>query len=66
MPTGAKHQKLTGDSANPGTYFAEDCRCMIGADHDAAEEFAFGDVLSEDDAEEIWRSSGMDEDYHFR
>lgn len=33
---------------------------MIGEDHDDSDE------LSPDEAEDIWFSSGMDEDYDFR
>lgn len=61
MPTGPKH--LHGyDVMENGTFVTmeEDCRCMIGEDHHDS------DMLSADEANDIWMSSGMDEDYDFR
>lgn len=61
MPTGPKHLRWY-DTLIDGVEerHEEDCRCMIGDDHDDSQ------VLSDDEAEDIWRSSGMDEDYDFR
>lgn len=61
MPTGPKHihsYNYLHDGIEERV--EEVCRCMIGEDHDD------GDGLSPSDAEEIWLSSGMDEDYDFR
>ena len=63
MPTGPKHLKhftLNGSS------YAEDCRCMVGEDHEEGADGPLGEALSPWAAEEIWLSSGMDEDYDFR
>ena len=65
MPTGSKHQKFTDANDGSGDSYAEDCRCTIGQDHDGDGETEFGG-LGEADAEAIWLSSGMDEDYDFR
>jgi hypothetical protein len=63
MPTGPLHQKyvtIPGESSQHG----EDCRCMIGVDHDAEADTG-GSSLSVWDAADIWLSNGMDEDYTF-
>ncbi len=63
MPTGPKHQKyytIERGSSQRG----EDCRCVIGSDHDAVDDTA-GESLSVWDAADIWLSNGMDEDYMF-
>lgn len=72
MPTGPKHIRSYSIARVPegmkfftnGDYIHEDvdeeCRCMIGEDHNDS------DNLSEEDAENIWLSSGQDEDYDFR
>lgn len=62
MPTGPLHKKyytIPGELSEYG----EDCRCMIGEDHDA--EGRTGEALDVSDAADIWLSSGMDEDYTF-
>ncbi len=64
MPTGAKHYRIIQDPIH-GEGGIE-CRCMIGEDHDEGDDFPLSNSLSESDAEDIWRSSGMDEDYDFR
>lgn len=56
MPTGPKHLKELED----GTEVA--CRCTIGDDH-YEEGYS---SLSATDAENIWLSSGKDEDYDMR
>lgn len=73
MPTGPAHERIVNEVVN-GEVVAQQvfpCRCMQGEDH-AADDSSWGD---EDDshpesnfagAEEIWLSSGMDEDYDFR
>lgn len=55
MPTGPKHYR------DSGSYF-EECRCMIGEDHDGD---GNEETLSVYDAADIWLSNGMDEDYAF-
>lgn len=58
MPTGPAHERRITD------YMVENCRCIIGEDHDSN-----GDPIDPDgpaDAEEIFLSSGGDEDYDFR
>ncbi|ODT25956.1 hypothetical protein [Microbacterium sp. SCN 69-37] len=62
MPTGARHNKY----ASYEDLYAEDCRCMIGADHVVGDDGPMSEYLSQSDAEDIWLSSGMDEDYDFR
>jgi hypothetical protein len=57
MPTGPKHVRAWEDMA--GVHHEEDCRCTIGEDHHDSD-FSVGD------ADEIWDSSGHDEDYDFR
>lgn len=61
MPTGPKHQRLLVDNEGRETGESEDCRCTIGDDHREWE----SETLSVDDASDIWRSRGMDEDYTF-
>lgn len=51
--------------ANTAGEWTEECRCMMGEDHDEEGE-AMSNYISESDAEDIWLSSGMDEDYDFR
>lgn len=63
MPTGPKHLK---HFELDGSTYAEDCRCMVGEDHEEGEDTPLGEALSSWEAEEIWLSSGMDEDYDFR
>ncbi|MWV47882.1 hypothetical protein GRS96_01170 [Rathayibacter sp. VKM Ac-2803] len=72
MPTGPLHDHVVNSIVSGEfTQEATPCRCMIGEDHvegpwpgedepetDAATSFA--------GAEEIWESSGKDEDYDFR
>lgn len=62
MPTGPKHQKYY--TLEDSTQYGEDCRCMIGEDHDALDD-AGGESLSVYDAADIWLSNGMDDDYTF-
>lgn len=64
MPTGPKHQKYSPIPGEANSFYAEDCRCMIGVDHDA-DDGIVGDSLSVSDAADIWMSNGMDEDYTF-
>ena len=66
MPTGPKHSKLTlvGDGSDDA--WAEECRCMIGADHYEGDDGPASEYISTSDAEDIWLSSGMDEDYDLR
>ncbi|MCK8608886.1 hypothetical protein [Agromyces sp. C10] len=62
MPTGPKHIR-SYDLLHPDgreEHIEEPCRCTIGDDHDAS------DALSPWEAEDIYMSSGMDEDYDFR
>jgi len=63
MPTGAKHYRVY--EANTAREWTEECRCTLGEDHDD-EGNATSNYLGEDEAEDIWRSSGMDPDYDFR
>lgn len=63
MPTGQKHYRV--HEANTAGEWTEECRCMMGEDHDEEGE-AMSNYISESDAEDIWLSSGMDEDYDFR
>jgi hypothetical protein len=62
MPTGPKHIHSYDVLHADGTeaHVEESCRCTIGDDHDDSEK------LSPWEAEDIWLSSGMDEDYDFR
>lgn len=61
MPTGPAHQKV-----NEGDDTSEQCRCMIGNDHLVGDDTPLSEALSPSYAEDIWLSSGMDEDYDFR
>ncbi len=55
MPTGPKHMRIDDDGDEVP------CRCTAGEDHDDR------DIsLSPQDANDIWLSSGQDEDYDFR
>ncbi|WP_405372052.1 MULTISPECIES: hypothetical protein [unclassified Microbacterium] len=75
MPTGAAHKRIVNEIVN-GEVVAQEffpCRCVRGEDH-LDDSSSWGNLLdTEDDgtedfagAEEIWLSSGMDEDYDFR
>ncbi|MGU3358162.1 hypothetical protein ACLBWJ_12985 [Microbacterium sp. M4A5_1d] len=66
MPTGPKHYKLTAANDATESEWAEECRCMIGADHHDGDDGPASEYLSRDDATDIWLSSGQDEDYDFR
>jgi len=63
MPTGPKHYRV--HEARSAREWTEECRCTIGEDHDDEDE-PMSNYLSADEAEDIWLSSGMDEDYDFR
>lgn len=63
MPAGAKHYRV--HEPNTDSEWSEACRCTIGEDHDEDDEL-MSNYLSSSDAEDIWLSSGMDEDYDFR
>lgn len=78
MPTGPLHERLISaefDGAGSLTrVVVEDCRCMIGSNHDDAGdeiddwqdlEDAGDQSLSVYDAADIWLSRGQDEDYMF-
>ena len=63
MPTGPKHQRFVlveFDENGRESGYCEDCRCMIGADHDGD---GGSERLGVHDAADIWLSKGMDEDY---
>lgn len=62
MPTGPRHIHSYEVNYLDGRveHIEEDCRCMIGDDHHDS------DMLSDTEAEDIYMSSGMDEDYDFR
>lgn len=64
MPTGARHYRVVqeGTDGEGGI----ECRCTIGEDHVDGEGGPMSNYLSADVAEDIWLSSGMDEDYDFR
>jgi hypothetical protein len=64
MPTGAKHYRIVQDPTH-GEGGIE-CRCTIGEDHLDCDDGPVSNYLGEDEAEDIWLSSGMDEDYDFR
>lgn len=66
MPTGPLHNKLTPAEDGSGGDWAEACRCTVGADHYVGDDGPASEYLSESDAEDIWLSSGQDEDYDFR
>lgn len=63
MPTGPKHQRFIPCDDDDGTFYGEDCRCMIGEDHES--DGSTGESLDVYDAADIWLSNGMDEDYTF-
>lgn len=76
MPTGSAHERVVNEIVN-GEVVAQQsfpCRCMQGEDHLAAGSSWGDDGAPDDDdndedfagSEEIWLSSGMDEDYDFR
>lgn len=77
MPTGPLHERLLSASfdaaGNLSSVSVEDCRCMIGTNHDAhgAEVEDWQDLedetssLSVYEAADIWRSRGEDPDYQF-
>lgn len=75
MPTGVAHDRFVNEIVNGEVVDQKSfpCRCMIGDDH-LDDSSSWGDELDEDDEdetgfagdEEIWLSSGMDEDYDFR
>jgi hypothetical protein len=75
MPTGVAHHQFVNEIVNGEVVDQESfpCRCTIGDDHlDVSS--SWGDEPDEEDEdgtgfagdEEIWLSSGMDEDYDFR
>lgn len=76
MPTGPAHHSLVNEIVD-GDVVAQEatpCRCMQGEDH-LADGSSWGDDGDPNDfhpeasfagSEEIWLSSGMDEDYDFR
>ncbi|TFC86674.1 hypothetical protein [Cryobacterium sp. TMT3-29-2] len=64
MPTGAKHNRIVHDPIHGEG--GMECRCTIGEDHLEGDDSALSNYLSESDAEDIWNSSGRDEDYDFR
>lgn len=64
MPTGTKHSRIVQDPTHGESGI--ECRCMIGEDHHDGDDGPASNYLSESDAEDIWLSSGMDEDYDFR
>lgn len=74
MATGVSHHRVVNKVVNGQVVDQESypCRCMIGEDH-LDESSSWGDEEDDDDGtvgfagdEEIWLSSGMDEDYDFR
>jgi hypothetical protein len=61
MPTGARHFRLWDEEIGGVVVEqSEECRCTIGEDHHDS------NMLSQTEAEDIWLSSGMEEDYDFR
>ncbi|CAD6015840.1 conserved protein of unknown function (plasmid) [Agreia sp. COWG] len=64
MPTGAKHLRIVQDPIHGEGGIA--CRCTIGEDHIDGDHTAASNYISSSDAEDIWLSSGMDEDYDLR
>ncbi|MFI9157535.1 hypothetical protein [Kitasatospora aureofaciens] len=73
MPTGPLHDRVINSTVNGEfTQQAFPCRCMIGDDHvegpfpDDEEQEPEEDWPEVPYAEEIYLSSGMDEDYDFR
>ena len=71
MPTGPLHDRAVNSIVN-GEITQEifRCRCMIGEVHIEGPDFGDDEEEPEDysfaGAEEIWLSSGKDEDYDFR
>lgn len=77
MPTGPLHERLISadfdDAGNLVNVTVEECRCMIGTNHDGdgTEVDDWQDLeddassLSVYDAADIWRSRGEDPDYRF-
>ena len=73
MPTGEAHDRVV-NSIVDGEFTQEafPCRCMIGSDHIEGADFPGEEPFEEDEvesfagAEEIYDSSGRDEDYDFR
>ncbi|GAA3112775.1 hypothetical protein ACFQ0X_43115 [Streptomyces rectiviolaceus] len=71
MPTGPLHDRAVNSLVN-GEPAQEvfPCRCTIGEDHIEGPDFVDHEEEPEGHsfagAEEIWLSSGMDEDYDFR
>lgn len=66
VPTGPKHQRFVFVELDEGgreSGYCEDCRCMIGEDHDGDD--GGSEALSVHEAADIWLSNGMDEDYTF-
>lgn len=61
MPTGKRHYRSATSDTDVGT----PCRCAIGEDHDE-DGARFSEALSPNEANDIYMSSGMDEDYDFR
>jgi hypothetical protein len=74
MPTGPEHAHVTNTIVNGEiTQDYVICRCMIGEDHIDGPQSIDDDEYDDDDgggsfagAEEIYDSSGRDEDYDFR
>lgn len=74
MPTGIAHDRIVNELVDGQVVSQElfPCRCTIGEAH-LDESSSWGDDNNDDDNdegfagdEEIWRDSGMDEDYDFR
>lgn len=75
MPTGRSHDRFVNEIGDDGQVIAQQsfpCRCTIGDDH-LDESSSWGESDDNDDEtegfagdEEIWDSSGRDEDYDFR
>lgn len=78
MPTGPKHARFVFVEFSPTGEregYEEDCRCMIGVDHNAIDGDAYDDEDEDDNGEDeslpvheaadIWMSNGKDEDYMF-
>ncbi|MGW0469198.1 hypothetical protein ACWDX6_28665 [Streptomyces sp. NPDC003027] len=71
MPTGPSHDRVVNSLVNgEPSQEVSPCRCMIGEDHFEGPDFLDHEEEPEGHsfagAEEIWLSSGMDEDYDFR
>lgn len=75
MPTGPTHDRFVNELDADGQVVAQQsfqCRCLIGEDHLdensswGAESESDGDTEGFEGAEEIFDSSGRDEDYDFR